>query len=92
MRLCYLVFGRTLNFNALLKRIFYYRKENVFDFMFHSDLMYCRCSQVDGFVKIFPGVAHGWTVRYNTEDAAAVKCAEEAHQDMLGWFQKHIKF
>ena len=49
-------------------------------------------AEVDGFVKIFPGVAHGWTVRYNTEDAAAVKCAEEAHQDMLGWFQKHIKF
>lgn len=47
--------------------------------------------EVDGFVKIFPGVAHGWTVRYNLEDAAAVKFAEEAHQDMLGWFQKHIK-
>lgn len=47
--------------------------------------------QVDGFVKIFPGVAHGWTVRYNAEDAGAVKCAEEAHQDMLGWFSKYVK-
>ncbi|GAB4851157.1 hypothetical protein Ancab_030451 [Ancistrocladus abbreviatus] len=47
--------------------------------------------EVDGFVKIFPGVAHGWTVRYNTEDAAAVKSAEEAHQDMLGWFTKYIQ-
>lgn len=46
---------------------------------------------VDGFVKIFPGVAHGWTVRYNAEDAGAVKCAEEAHQDMLGWFSKYVK-
>ncbi|GAB2210291.1 hypothetical protein Droror1_Dr00015554 [Drosera rotundifolia] len=47
--------------------------------------------EVDGFVKIFPGVAHGWTVRYNTEDAAAVKSAEEAHQDLLGWFAKYLK-
>ncbi|KNA12447.1 hypothetical protein SOVF_125940 [Spinacia oleracea] len=46
--------------------------------------------EVDGFVKIFPGVSHGWTVRYDPEDAAAVKAAEEAHQDMLGWFQKYI--
>lgn len=41
-------------------------------------------------MKIFPGVSHGWTVRYDPEDAAAVKAAEEAHQDMLGWFQKYI--
>ncbi|KNA15116.1 hypothetical protein SOVF_101180 [Spinacia oleracea] len=46
--------------------------------------------QVDGYVKIFPGVAHGWTLRYNPEDKAAVKSAEEAHQDMLTWFQKYI--
>ncbi|RWR94731.1 endo-1,3/1,4-beta-D-glucanase-like protein [Cinnamomum micranthum f. kanehirae] len=47
--------------------------------------------EVDSFVKIFPGVAHGWTVRYNPDEAAAVKVAEEAHQDMLAWFAKHIK-
>lgn len=47
--------------------------------------------EVDGFVKIFPGVAHGWTVRYNTEDGEAVKCAEEAHQNMLEWFAKYVK-
>lgn len=47
--------------------------------------------EVDGFVKIFPKVSHGWTVRYDTEDKAAVKCAEEAHQDMLCWFLKYIK-
>ncbi|XP_021751842.1 endo-1,3;1,4-beta-D-glucanase-like [Chenopodium quinoa] len=47
--------------------------------------------EVDKFIKIFPGVSHGWTVRYKPEDAAVVKAAEEAHQDMLGWFQKHIK-
>ncbi|KAA8524105.1 hypothetical protein F0562_010464 [Nyssa sinensis] len=39
--------------------------------------------QVDGFVKIFPGVAYGWTVRHKDEDEVAVKCAGEAHQDML---------
>lgn len=42
-------------------------------------------------MKIFPGVAHGWTVRYNVEDAAAVKSAEEAHDDTLKWFTKFIK-
>ncbi|XP_016487001.1 endo-1,3;1,4-beta-D-glucanase-like [Nicotiana tabacum] len=47
--------------------------------------------EVDAFVKIFPGVAHGWSVRYKDEDEVAVKSAEEAHQDMLGWFEKHLK-
>ncbi|KAF8387990.1 hypothetical protein HHK36_026656 [Tetracentron sinense] len=48
-------------------------------------------SEVDCHVKIFPGVAHGWTMRYKDEDEAAVKCAKEAHQDMLDWFTKYIK-
>ncbi|KAK9288760.1 hypothetical protein L1049_017224 [Liquidambar formosana] len=48
-------------------------------------------TEVDSFVKIFPGVKHGWTVRYDAEDPAAVKCAEEAHQDMLDWFVKYVK-
>ncbi|KAK6780473.1 hypothetical protein RDI58_022657 [Solanum bulbocastanum] len=47
--------------------------------------------EVDSFVKIYPGVAHGWTVRYNEEDKKAVQSAEEAHQDMLNWFAKHVK-
>ncbi|KAG5587015.1 hypothetical protein H5410_047449 [Solanum commersonii] len=47
--------------------------------------------EVDSFVKIYPGVAHGWSVRYNEEDKKAVQSAEEAHQDMLNWFAKHIK-
>lgn len=47
--------------------------------------------EVDAFVKIFPGVAHGWSVRYNDEDELAVKSAEESHQDMLGWFEEHLK-
>ncbi|XP_031389454.1 endo-1,3;1,4-beta-D-glucanase-like isoform X2 [Punica granatum] len=48
--------------------------------------------EVDSFVKIFPKVSHGWTVRYNAGDAEAVKCAEEAHLDMTEWFVKYLKF
>ncbi|KAJ1693329.1 hypothetical protein LUZ63_010027 [Rhynchospora breviuscula] len=47
-------------------------------------------SEVDYFVKIFPGVAHGWAVRYNADDATAVQKADEARNDMVGWFNKHL--
>ncbi|KAL3828833.1 hypothetical protein ACJIZ3_017635 [Penstemon smallii] len=46
--------------------------------------------EVDGFVKIFPGVSHGWTVRYKDEDELGVKSAQEAHNDMLAWFVKYL--
>ncbi|GAU12021.1 hypothetical protein TSUD_196450 [Trifolium subterraneum] len=36
-------------------------------------------------------VSHGWTVRYNPDDAEAVKAADEAHQDLLDWSAKHLK-
>ncbi|KAM5550790.1 endo-1,3,1,4-beta-D-glucanase [Rosa sericea] len=48
-------------------------------------------NKVDNFVKIFPGVSHGWTVRYNDDNVTAVKSANEAHQDMLDWFTKYVK-
>ena len=48
--------------------------------------------QIDSFVKIFPGVAHGWTVRYKADDESAVKSAEESHLDMLNWFTKYVKW
>lgn len=48
-------------------------------------------SQVDAYVKIFPKVSHGWTVRYRVEDEAAVKSAGEAHQNLLRWFAKYVK-
>ncbi|KAL6865125.1 hypothetical protein ACP4OV_016276 [Aristida adscensionis] len=48
-------------------------------------------SGIDHFVKIFPGVAHGWAVRFSNDDAAAVKSAEEALQDMTDWFDKYLK-
>ena len=48
--------------------------------------------QFDSYVKIFPGVAHGWTVKYNADDESAVKSAEESHLDMLNWFTKYVKW
>ncbi|XP_047983611.1 endo-1,3;1,4-beta-D-glucanase-like [Salvia hispanica] len=48
-------------------------------------------SEVDSYVKIFPGVAHGWSVRYEDDDEFGVKSAEESHVDVMNWFTKHIK-
>ncbi|PRQ56318.1 putative alpha/Beta hydrolase [Rosa chinensis] len=48
-------------------------------------------NKVDNFVKIFPGVSHGWTVRYKDDNVTAVKSANEAHQDMLDWFIKYVQ-
>uniref|UniRef100_K3Z8J5 Dienelactone hydrolase domain-containing protein n=1 Tax=Setaria italica TaxID=4555 RepID=K3Z8J5_SETIT len=48
-------------------------------------------SGVGHFVKVFPGVSHGWSVRYSHDDAAAVKSAEEALADMIDWFNKNLK-
>jgi len=55
------------------------------------ELFFSPGPQVGHFVKIFPGVAHGWSVRYSHDDAAAVKSAEEAFADMLDWFNKNLK-
>ncbi|EFJ15962.1 hypothetical protein SELMODRAFT_179981 [Selaginella moellendorffii] len=44
----------------------------------------------DHFVKVFPGTAHGWTVRYDVNSENAVKNAEEAHEDFIAWFRKHL--
>ncbi|CAI0422599.1 unnamed protein product, partial [Linum tenue] len=43
------------------------------------------------YVKIFPGVSHGWTMKYKEDDDSAVKVAEEAHLDMLNWFLKYVR-
>ncbi|KAJ4831166.1 hypothetical protein Tsubulata_025737 [Turnera subulata] len=48
-------------------------------------------SKVDSYVKIFPGVVHGWSIRYKDGDELAVKSAEEAQKDMLDWFIEHVK-
>ncbi|KAK9060585.1 hypothetical protein SSX86_021291 [Deinandra increscens subsp. villosa] len=47
--------------------------------------------EVDHFVKIFPGVKHGWTVRYKDEDITAVKSAQEAHHDLVAWLGKCLQ-
>ncbi|XP_071698192.1 endo-1,3;1,4-beta-D-glucanase-like [Rutidosis leptorrhynchoides] len=48
-------------------------------------------NSVDNFVKIYPGVVHGWTTRYKHDDEHSVKCAMESHLDMLNWFTKYLK-
>ncbi|WJX27067.1 carboxymethylenebutenolidase [Trifolium repens] len=55
-----------------------------------EELLYAK-PELESFVKLYPGVTHGWTVRYNAEDEVAVKSAEEAHHDMLNWFIKYAK-
>lgn len=47
--------------------------------------------EVDSYVKIFHGTKHGWTTRYEDEDKIEVESAEEAHKDMMAWFNKHLK-
>ena len=47
--------------------------------------------QVKNFIKIFPKVKHGWTVRYNESDVTTVEAAKEAHKDMLLWLSKYLK-
>ena len=43
------------------------------------------------FVKIFKGVAPGWTIRYNETNHTQVAEADQAHNDMLKWFRKYLK-
>lgn len=53
--------------------------------------MVFRYVQIDSFVKIYPETEHGWTLRYDVTDEAAVKHAEESHKDLLEWLTKHVK-
>ncbi|XP_048129648.1 endo-1,3;1,4-beta-D-glucanase-like [Rhodamnia argentea] len=48
-------------------------------------------TEFESYVKIFPGVSHGWSVKYDDANEFAVKSAKEAHEDMLNWFLKHVK-
>ncbi|KAI4342778.1 hypothetical protein MLD38_027362 [Melastoma candidum] len=48
-------------------------------------------SEVECYVKIFPGVAHGWSIRFKDEDEFALQSAEEAQQETLDWLVKHVK-
>ncbi|KAK3417661.1 endo-1,3;1,4-beta-D-glucanase-like [Eucalyptus grandis] len=48
-------------------------------------------TEFESYVKIFPGVSHGWSVRYDDDNEFVVKSAEEAQEDTLNWFLKHVK-
>ncbi|KAI3877792.1 hypothetical protein MKW92_008411 [Papaver armeniacum] len=56
-----------------------------------EQILQTKSDQVPSFVKIFNGVEHGWTVRYDIENKKAVKHAEEAHTNMLEWLSKYVK-
>ena len=42
------------------------------------------------YVKIFKGVMHGWTIRYDENDKKAVAKANQAHRRLLVWFHKYL--
>ncbi|BBN09261.1 carboxymethylenebutenolidase [Marchantia polymorpha subsp. ruderalis] len=46
--------------------------------------------EVQSFVKIYAGTEHGWTVAKPAGEAAR-RAADEAHHDMLEWYQKHFQ-
>ncbi|KAL2621600.1 hypothetical protein R1flu_001805 [Riccia fluitans] len=46
--------------------------------------------EVESFLKVFPGMKHGWCIRYDVNVPEEVKSAHEAHDDMLEWFSKHL--
>lgn len=46
--------------------------------------------EVESFVHVYPGCAHGWTCRYNPDSPKEVANAEEAHNKMLEWFGKFL--
>ncbi|XP_024025899.1 endo-1,3;1,4-beta-D-glucanase isoform X2 [Morus notabilis] len=50
-----------------------------------------RANKIDHFVKIYQGVKHGFTLRYDVQDDLARKRAKEAHKDLLNWFTKNVK-
>ncbi|XP_047319341.1 endo-1,3;1,4-beta-D-glucanase-like [Impatiens glandulifera] len=47
--------------------------------------------EVPYLIKIFPGVSHGWSVKYDDNNPKAVESAEESHQDLIDWVVKYIK-
>ncbi|KAK7264537.1 hypothetical protein RJT34_32146 [Clitoria ternatea] len=57
----------------------------------YEEILNAKKPEVESLVKIFPGVSHGWTLRYDPNDPEAVKDAEKAHEIMLDWFDKHLK-
>ncbi|MCO5571293.1 hypothetical protein L7F22_025031 [Adiantum nelumboides] len=48
--------------------------------------------KIKSFVKIYPGVAHGWTIRYNPDNPEEVAAAEEAQRKMIEWLDKFLLY
>ncbi|XP_030483179.2 endo-1,3;1,4-beta-D-glucanase [Cannabis sativa] len=57
-----------------------------------KEILATKLPQVESHVEIIPKVEHGWTVRYNLDDEAASKSANEAHSKMLDWFSNYLKY
>ncbi|KAI3676408.1 hypothetical protein L1987_86015 [Smallanthus sonchifolius] len=57
----------------------------------HYGKILSKNQEVESYVKIFPGVGHGWASRYSEDDESAVRSAEEAHADMLNWLTKYVR-
>ncbi|CAA6662127.1 unnamed protein product [Spirodela intermedia] len=47
--------------------------------------------EIDSFVKIIPGAPHGFCLRYDADDEAAVKRAKEAQKDMMHWLLRYVR-
>ncbi|CAM6075753.1 unnamed protein product [Sphagnum tenellum] len=55
----------------------------------HADILSAH-TQIDTFLKVFPNVKHGWTVKYDMDNHEEVAEAEAAHQMMFSWFDKYL--
>ncbi|KAI5071479.1 hypothetical protein GOP47_0013730 [Adiantum capillus-veneris] len=47
--------------------------------------------EIKSFVQIYPGVAHGWTIRYDLDNPEEVAAAEEAQTKMIVWLDKFLQ-
>jgi dienelactone hydrolase len=47
-------------------------------------------SNVDSEVVVIPGAKHGFAVRANPEDKAAMSMADQAFEQATNWFKKHL--
>eukprot|EP00850_Spirogloea_muscicola_P000283 SM000001S04685 [mRNA] locus=s1:1635029:1636365:- [translate_table: standard] len=45
---------------------------------------------ITNFVKIFPKVSHGWTMRYNEDNEEARQAAHEAYCNAIAFFKEHL--
>ncbi|KAI5071478.1 hypothetical protein GOP47_0013729 [Adiantum capillus-veneris] len=47
--------------------------------------------KIKSFVRIYPGVVHGWTIRYDPDNPEEVAAAEEAQTKMIAWLDKFLR-